>query len=54
MHWVDRGPEPSGLEEIRVRYTPPWERTDRLTLASRSTPWSSLARVWLIERGYLV
>ena len=24
MHWVDRGPEPSGLETIRVRYTPRW------------------------------
>ena len=24
MHWVDRGPEPSGLEEVRGRYTPRW------------------------------
>ena len=24
MHWVDRGPEPGGLEEIRERYTPRW------------------------------
>ena len=24
MHWVDRGPEPSGLEAIRDRYTPRW------------------------------
>ena len=24
MHWVDRGPEPSSLEEIRACYTPRW------------------------------
>ena len=24
MHWVDRGPEPAGLETIRTRYTPRW------------------------------
>ncbi len=24
MHWVDRGPEPPGLERIRVEYTPRW------------------------------
>lgn len=24
MHWVDRGPEPAGLERIRTRYTPRW------------------------------
>ena len=24
MHWVDRGPEPSGLEEIRDQYTTGW------------------------------
>lgn len=24
MHWVDRGSEPDGLEEIRARYTPGW------------------------------
>ena len=24
MHWVDRGPEPHGLEEVRIRYTPGW------------------------------
>ena len=24
MHWVDRGPEPGGLEEIRGSYTPRW------------------------------
>ena len=26
MHWVDRGPEPEGLERIRARYTPRWVR----------------------------
>ena len=26
MHWVDRGPEPDGLEAIRARYTPGWIR----------------------------
>ena len=24
MHWVDRGPEPPGLESIRDQYTPRW------------------------------
>ena len=24
MHWIDRGPEPRGLGEIRERYTPRW------------------------------
>ncbi len=24
MHWIDRGPEPAGLETIRLRYTPRW------------------------------
>ena len=24
MHWVDRGPEPAGLGQIRVSYTPRW------------------------------
>lgn len=24
MHWVDRGPEPDGLEAVRSRYTPRW------------------------------
>ena len=24
MHWVDRGPEPSGLAPVRNRYTPRW------------------------------
>ena len=24
MHWVDRGPEPDGLEDIRTRYTQRW------------------------------
>ena len=24
MHWVDRGPEPNGLNATRVRYTPRW------------------------------
>ena len=24
MHWVDRGPEPVGLEQIRANYTPQW------------------------------
>ena len=24
MHWVDRGPEPAGLEAVRTRYTPRW------------------------------
>lgn len=24
MHWVDREPEPLGLREIRIRYTPGW------------------------------
>jgi len=24
MHWVDRGPEPDGLEKIRLRYTTGW------------------------------
>ena len=24
MHWVDRGPEPVGLEPLRSRYTPRW------------------------------
>ena len=24
MHWVDRGEEPAGLDEIRSRYTPRW------------------------------
>ena len=24
MHWVDRGPEPVALEQIRVNYTPRW------------------------------
>lgn len=24
MHWVDRGPEPDGLESIRLRCTPRW------------------------------
>ncbi len=26
MHWVDRGPEPTGLAEVRIRYTPRWVR----------------------------
>ena len=26
MHWVDRGPEPGRLEDIRARYTPRWVR----------------------------
>ena len=24
MHWVDRGPEPVGLEPVRSQYTPRW------------------------------
>lgn len=24
MHWVDRGPEPDGLEAVRSQYTPRW------------------------------
>ena len=24
MHWVDRGPEPDGLEAIRTQYTAGW------------------------------
>ena len=24
MHWVDRGPEPQNLEQIRVTWTPGW------------------------------
>ena len=26
MHWVDRGPDPEGLERIQARYTPRWLR----------------------------
>ena len=24
MHWVNRGPEPEGLEPIKNQYTPRW------------------------------
>lgn len=37
MHWVDRGPEPVGLEEFRGRYTPRWIGHYRNGVGSRPT-----------------
>ena len=37
MHWVDRGPEPSRLGEIRSRYTPRWVEHYREGVGSRPT-----------------
>lgn len=35
MHWVDRGPEPDGLSEIRARHTPRWVQYYRQGVGSR-------------------
>lgn len=35
MHWVDRGPEPAGLSEIRSRYTPGWVQHYRNGIGDR-------------------
>ena len=37
MHWVDRGPEPGGLEEIRERYTPRWIQYYRNEVGTKPT-----------------
>ena len=37
MHWVDRGPEPPGLERIRNRYTDPWVRYYRHGVGNKPT-----------------
>ena len=37
MHWVDRGPEPSGLEEVRGRYTPRWVDHYEIGIGNRPT-----------------
>ena len=37
MHWVDRGPEPTGLDEIRSRYTPGWVQHYRNGIGDRPT-----------------
>ena len=37
MHWIDRGNEPSGLKEIRRRYTPRWIVHYRNGVGSRPT-----------------
>ena len=37
MHWVDRGPEPDGLEGIRRRYTPAWIAFYKKGVGSRPT-----------------
>lgn len=35
MHWVDRGPEPQGLETVRSEYTPRWLEYYRQQIGSR-------------------
>ena len=37
MHWVERGPEPEGLEEIRARNTPRWVQYYTNGIGSRPT-----------------
>ena len=37
MHWVDRGPEPTGLGAIRGRYTPRWIGYYRNGVGNRPT-----------------
>ena len=37
MHWVDRGPEPAGLDRIRRRYTPSWVQYYRKGIGDRPT-----------------
>ena len=37
MHWVDRGPEPQGLAEVRTRYTPRWVRFYSKGVGNRPT-----------------
>ncbi len=41
MHWVDRGPEPGGLEQIRAHYTPRWIRyySDRVGAKPVDSRW---------------
>ena len=38
MHWVDRGPEPGGLEAVRSQFTQPWVVHYRHRTGSRPTP----------------
>ena len=37
MHWIDRGPEPVGLPEVREHYTPGWVRYYRDRHGDRPT-----------------
>ena len=45
MHWVNRGPEPDGLEDIRTKYTPSWIKYYRRGLGAK--PRDSLWRTFL-------
>ena len=38
MHWVDRGPEPDGLEDVRSQFAQPWLEHYRHRTGSRPTP----------------
>lgn len=38
MHWVDRGPEPGGLEAVRSQFTQPWVAHYEHGIGSRPTP----------------
>ena len=37
MHWVDRGPEPASLSQVRERYTPRWIAYYRDDVGARPT-----------------
>ena len=41
MHWVDRGPEPKDLEQIRVTWTPGWVEhyTHKIGSPPRDSHW---------------
>ena len=41
MHWIDRGPEPENLEQIRVTYTPGWVEhyLDKVGSLPRDSHW---------------
>ena len=53
MHWVDRGPEPTGLDRIRSQYTPGWVRRYRDGIAPRPTDshWRDFHEV-LVQRFF--
>ena len=58
MHWVDRGPEPSGLGEIREHYTPTWIEfyTNEVGTGPKDSRWrdfrEDLGQRFLMHCGY--